>query len=251
MLIGLVDGDVHPAVAHDVAGVIEPADVTELGEDRDRGQLPDPVDTGRSAPAAGLLACERAQLLIERRECASMRVDHVQRDLELLTRGRGKRQARPATRGSSTVSRLRRCGHRGDRAPSASAAATPSADATADAGSGRGRADRGCAPAGSTTPGPGRSTTAHADAWRRPSRSSRASSCPSTRRLSRLGQMHLRPDQLRAPRRRTASRSSPPTRPPASCRRTAQGTARTLRTVRRHDPRAGDLTGARSRATPP
>ena len=44
VLVGLVDGDVQSGVAHGVAGAGEAAGVAELGEDRDRGQLPDPVD---------------------------------------------------------------------------------------------------------------------------------------------------------------------------------------------------------------
>ena len=63
--------------------------------------------------------------------------------------------------------------------------------------------------------------------------------------LGRLGQMHLRADPLRAPRPRTASPSSPPTRPrdPRPAKR-----AKELPhpgTVRRRDPRARDLAGDR------
>ena len=56
VIVGLVDGDVQAGVADDVAGVLEAADVAELGEDRDRGQLADAVDLLDQRAAAGLLA---------------------------------------------------------------------------------------------------------------------------------------------------------------------------------------------------
>src|SRR5262245_22301786 len=42
-LVRLVDGDVHPRVARSLSGGGEAPAVAELGEDRDRGQLPDPA----------------------------------------------------------------------------------------------------------------------------------------------------------------------------------------------------------------
>jgi len=42
-LIGLIHGDVHPGVTNRLAGGGEPGAIAELGEDHDRGQLPDPV----------------------------------------------------------------------------------------------------------------------------------------------------------------------------------------------------------------
>ncbi len=54
--IGLVDGDIQAGVTNGVARVLKAAGVAELSEDRDRGQLPDPVDLIDQRPAAGLLA---------------------------------------------------------------------------------------------------------------------------------------------------------------------------------------------------
>ena len=62
VIVGLVDGDVQAGVAHDVAGVLKAADVAELGEDRDRGQLADSVDLLDQRPAARLFARDRVQL---------------------------------------------------------------------------------------------------------------------------------------------------------------------------------------------
>ena len=89
-LIGLVDGDVHPGVADRLARGGEPGAVTELGEDRDRGQLPDPV-VRHQRLAPGLAARVGAQLLVERRDLRLERVDHRQRDRDLLARGRRQR----------------------------------------------------------------------------------------------------------------------------------------------------------------
>ena len=50
-LIGLVHGDVQPGVADRLARGGEPGAVAELGEDRDRGQLADPV-VAPSAPCS-------------------------------------------------------------------------------------------------------------------------------------------------------------------------------------------------------
>ena len=91
----------------------------------------------------------------------------------------------------------------------------------------------------------GRSATARADAGRQPSRSSRASSCPSTRPPppARPGAPPRRP--ARAPRPRTASPSSPPTRPRAPAPLNGARNVRTDAAVRRRDPRARDLAGDR------
>ena len=86
VLVGLFDGDVQAAVADDVTGVLKPAGVAELGEDRDRRQLADAVDLIDQRPAAGLLACIGAQREIERGELQVDRVDHLKRDRELLAR---------------------------------------------------------------------------------------------------------------------------------------------------------------------
>ena len=48
-LVGFADRDVQTPVADRVAGVLKPAGVAELGEDRDRRQLADAVDLDRSA----------------------------------------------------------------------------------------------------------------------------------------------------------------------------------------------------------
>ena len=50
---------VHPGVAHDVARVLKPADVTELGEDRDGGQIPDAIERLYERASAGLAARDR------------------------------------------------------------------------------------------------------------------------------------------------------------------------------------------------
>jgi len=153
--------DVHAGVAHDIAGVIKAARVAELGEDRDRRQTADAEDLIDQRATAGLLRCVGAQVDVERDE---LEIQCVVTLSAIVSCSR-------AAAGAG--------GRRGGRAPRESAAATRFADARADAGSERGRGDRGCARAGSTTPATCRSAAALADDGRRPSRSSRASFCPS------------------------------------------------------------------------
>ena len=90
VIVGLVDGDIQAAIADDVAGVLEAADVAELRQDRDRGQRPDPVDVLDQRPAARLFARDLVQLRIERDEPDVERVDDRKRNVELLT-GRGRK----------------------------------------------------------------------------------------------------------------------------------------------------------------
>ena len=128
--------------------------------------------------------------------------------------------------------------------PRASAAATRCADARACAGTEPERGDRADAPARSTTPGADRSTAARADAWRPPSPSSLAASCPSDRRSQ-----PTRPDapqrrRAGSPPRETASRSLPPTRPRALRHQTAPELPH-RDPVRRRDSRTADLAGER------
>jgi hypothetical protein len=72
---------------------VEAAGVAELGEDRDRGQLPDSVDLIDQRPAAGLFARIPAEIAVERDQLRIDRVDDLQRDLDLLARRRGQLQA--------------------------------------------------------------------------------------------------------------------------------------------------------------
>jgi len=84
--IGLVHGDVHPGVADRLARGAKPRAVAQLGQDRDRGQLPDLVVT-HQRPAARLTARVRAQLPVQGGDPRLDRVDHRQRDRDLLARG--------------------------------------------------------------------------------------------------------------------------------------------------------------------
>ena len=85
--VGLFDGDVQAAVADDVTGVLKPAGVAELGEDRDRGQPADPVKRGDQRLAAGLPLRVVVQSSGERRDLHVERVDHRDGDGDLLARG--------------------------------------------------------------------------------------------------------------------------------------------------------------------
>jgi hypothetical protein len=64
------------------------AAVAEFGEDRDRGQRADPV-VGHQRAAPRLAARVGAQLRVDRRKLDVERVDHRQRDRDLLARGLG------------------------------------------------------------------------------------------------------------------------------------------------------------------
>jgi hypothetical protein len=63
------------------------ADNPQLGHDRDRAQLPDPVAGVDQRRAARLGPRVDAQLTGQRRELALERVDHRDRDGDLLARG--------------------------------------------------------------------------------------------------------------------------------------------------------------------
>ena len=63
------------------------AGVAQLGEDRDCGQPPDPEDRIDQRAAALLLAGVGAQLLVKRDELEIERVDHAERDRDLLSGG--------------------------------------------------------------------------------------------------------------------------------------------------------------------
>jgi hypothetical protein len=84
-LIGLMHGDVQAGIADRLAGGGEPAGVAQLREDRDRGQLPD-AELTHQRLAARLATRIRAQLAVQRRELNVKRVDHPQRDRDLLAR---------------------------------------------------------------------------------------------------------------------------------------------------------------------
>ena len=155
----------------------EPGAVTELGEDRDRGQPPDPV-VRHQRLAPGLAARVGAQLLVERRDLHLERVDHRQRDRDLLARRVRQRLRGEPLAPVADHQLARAAGSRGDTASPGSAAATPSAAQRACAAAAPGRADRGCDRAGSTTPAAARPSTAPADAGRPHDRPSRASSGP-------------------------------------------------------------------------
>src|SRR5205807_8193047 len=84
--IGLMDRDVKARVADRLARGGEPACVAELGEDRDRGQMTDPVETHQRL-AAWLAPGVGTQLLVHRRELSIRRAYHLERDRYLLARG--------------------------------------------------------------------------------------------------------------------------------------------------------------------
>jgi hypothetical protein len=77
-LIGGVHGDVQSSETDSFSRGGEAAGVAELGEDRHRGELADPV-VDHQRLAARLAAGVAAQLLVERRELAVQRIDHGQR----------------------------------------------------------------------------------------------------------------------------------------------------------------------------
>jgi hypothetical protein len=71
--------------ADGLPGGREAAGVTELGNDRDRGQRADPI-VGHQRFASRLATRERAQLFIQRSDLLVKRVDHRQRNSDLLAR---------------------------------------------------------------------------------------------------------------------------------------------------------------------
>jgi hypothetical protein len=77
-----VHGDVHPGITDRLARRREPAGVSELREDRHRGQLTDPEVTHQRL-AAGLTARIRPQLLVHRSKLSVERVDHPKCDGDL------------------------------------------------------------------------------------------------------------------------------------------------------------------------
>src|SRR5947209_16844325 len=88
-----MDRDVKARVADRLARGGEPACVAELGEDRDRGQMTDPVETHQRL-AAWLAPGIGTQLLVHRRELRIQRADHLQCDPYLLARGGRQLEAR-------------------------------------------------------------------------------------------------------------------------------------------------------------
>ncbi len=107
-LIGLMHGDVQTCEANRVAGGREPTGVSELGQDRDRDQLPDP-ELPEPRLAAGLVAREGAQTNVHWSELDVERVDHCQRDGDLLARCTRQRCAASHVRPAS-VNSSPRCG---------------------------------------------------------------------------------------------------------------------------------------------
>jgi hypothetical protein len=88
-LIGLVHGDVQAGEPDRLARGREPLGVAELGQDRDRGQLPNP-ELAQQRFAARLVARERTLPLIQWGQLNVERVDHFQRDGDLLARRDGQ-----------------------------------------------------------------------------------------------------------------------------------------------------------------
>jgi hypothetical protein len=87
-LVGLVHGDVQARVADRQARGREAPAVAQLDQDRDRGQRADAVVAHQRA-AADLAARVDAQLAIDRRQLHVERVDHRQRDGDVLARDLG------------------------------------------------------------------------------------------------------------------------------------------------------------------
>jgi hypothetical protein len=178
--------------------------LAELGEDGEPGHGADAVDLVDPRSTAWLLCAP---------SCAALNRTGRARCRAARGRRAGVSGGR-SIRGSRARAGCGVAGTRGGRALSASAAGTRCAGESAGGGSGPGRGDQGGAPAGSTTPAAGRSTAAprrcRASAQSLFARFflpfSAAASAGSARWTS-------------APTRsssstRTASQSSPPTRPP-------------------------------------
>ena len=88
-LVGLVHGDVQASEPDRVARGGEPPRVAELGQDRHRGQLTH-AELRQQRPAARLVTHEGPQALVHRSELDVQRVDHRQRDRDLLARRGGQ-----------------------------------------------------------------------------------------------------------------------------------------------------------------
>ena len=87
--VGLRHRDVHPGVADCTPRGAKAPRVAQLGEDRHRGQLTDPV-VGLQRPAAGLAAGVGAQLTVKRAEALFEAVDYREPDLDLGARRLGE-----------------------------------------------------------------------------------------------------------------------------------------------------------------
>src|ERR1700682_1847203 len=85
VLVGLIDRDVDPGVADRLTRGGESSAVAELGKDRDRRQLTDPVMAHQRA-APQLATRIAAQLLVKRRDLGAQCIDHRDSDRDLLTR---------------------------------------------------------------------------------------------------------------------------------------------------------------------
>src|SRR3954451_13620017 len=225
--VGLMHGDVQPAIADGVTRAGEPARVAELGEDRDRGHLAD-AELAHQRAAAALAAGITAQLLVDRRELG-LEPSIIAIATVICSRAVAG-SAWPASHSRPpSVIRCVAAGTRGDRARPGCAAATRRAAPPANAATGPARAGRAGARAGSTIPAVARPSPARADAARRRGRSWRASWCRAAPRSRPARPDAPSPRRAAPPPLRTASPSSPPARPQARAPRSAQGTV-----ARRH-----------------
>src|SRR5215213_10869302 len=86
-----MDGDVQARVTDRLSAGAEAARVAELGEDRDRGQLTDAVETHQRA-ATGLATRVATQLVRDAGRLTVERVDHRQRDRDLFAGRIGQRE---------------------------------------------------------------------------------------------------------------------------------------------------------------
>src|SRR4051794_30622175 len=107
--VGLMHGDVQPAIADGVTRAGEAARVAELGEDRDRGHLAD-AELAHQRAAAALAAGITAQLLVDRRELGLERV--IIAIATVICSRAVAGSAWPASHSPPpSVIRLRRCGN--------------------------------------------------------------------------------------------------------------------------------------------
>src|SRR5579862_3184823 len=91
-LVRLRDGDIEAGIAERAPRGAEAARIAELAQDRDRGQLADPV-VAHQRLAARLEARVGAQLTLDRLQLTPDLVDHPQRDVDLQPRRLGQLQA--------------------------------------------------------------------------------------------------------------------------------------------------------------